>query len=87
MTDLIQGWPAPANPKPIVIVGAGGIVRDAHMPAYRMAGLTVTGVTDTDADRASRSSRRATRHKPARPTERRRRQWQGPAAWPGTVAR
>jgi predicted dehydrogenase len=52
MTDLIQGWPAPTNPKPIVIVGAGGIVRDAHMPAYAKAGLTVTGVTDVDAARA-----------------------------------
>ena len=52
MTDLTQGWPAPANPKPIVIVGAGGIVRDAHMPAYKKAGLTVTGVTDVDAARA-----------------------------------
>ena len=36
--DLTQSWAAPANPKPIVIVGAGGIIRDAHMPAYKMAG-------------------------------------------------
>lgn len=50
--DLTQSWAAPANPKPIVIVGAGGIIRDAHMPAYKMAGLTVSGVTDVDADRA-----------------------------------
>jgi len=50
--DLTQGWPAPVAPKPIVIVGAGGIIRDAHMPAYAKAGLTVTGVTDVDADRA-----------------------------------
>lgn len=50
--DLAQSWPAPANPKPIVIIGAGGIVRDAHMPAYAKAGLTVSGVTDLDATRA-----------------------------------
>ena len=50
--DLTQSWPAPSAPKPIVIVGAGGIVRDAHLPAYRMAGLTVSGVTDVDAARA-----------------------------------
>ena len=50
--DLLQGWPAPARPKPIVIVGAGGIVRDAHMPAYAKAGLAVTGVTDIEAERA-----------------------------------
>ncbi|OIP82215.1 MAG: oxidoreductase [Rhodobacterales bacterium CG2_30_65_12] len=50
--ELTQSWPAPANPKPIVIVGAGGIVRDAHMPAYAKAGLAVTGVTDVEAGRA-----------------------------------
>jgi len=50
--DLAQGWPGPANPAPIVLVGAGGIVRDAHMPAYAKAGLAVTGVTDVDAARA-----------------------------------
>lgn len=50
--DLNQGWAAPAAPKPILIVGAGGIIRDAHMPAYAKAGLTVTGVTDVDAARA-----------------------------------
>lgn len=50
--DLTQSWPAPSTSKPIVIVGAGGIIRDAHMPAYGMAGFEVTGVTDVDADRA-----------------------------------
>jgi predicted dehydrogenase len=50
--DLAQDWPAPSHPKPIVIIGAGGIIRDAHMPAYAKAGLTVTGVTDVDAARA-----------------------------------
>ena len=39
--SFAQDWPAPANPKPIVIIGAGGIVRDAHLPAYAKAGLTV----------------------------------------------
>jgi len=50
--DLTQAWPAPETPRPIVICGAGGIVRDAHLPAYAMAGLTVAGVTDIDRDRA-----------------------------------
>ena len=50
---LPQSWPAPSAPKPIVIIGAGGIVRDAHLPAYRKAGLTVSGVTDVDADRTA----------------------------------
>lgn len=46
--DFIQDWPAPTAPKPIVIIGAGGIVRDAHLPAYAKAGLAVVGVTDLD---------------------------------------
>ena len=46
--DIVQDWPAPSRPKPIVIIGAGGIVRDAHLPAYAKAGLTVGGVTDLD---------------------------------------
>lgn len=51
--DLCQSWPAPTNPKPIVIIGAGGIVRDAHLPAYEKGGLKVRGVTDVDADRTA----------------------------------
>jgi predicted dehydrogenase len=38
--------------KPVAIVGAGGIVDGAHLPAYALAGLTVTGITDVDLDRA-----------------------------------
>jgi len=53
MSEIIQDWPAPANPKPIVLIGAGGIVRDAHLPAYRKANLPVAGVTDLDAGRAA----------------------------------
>lgn len=52
MKDIHQSWRAPSAPKPIVIIGAGGIVRDAHMPAYAKAGLTVSGVTDLSAKRA-----------------------------------
>ncbi|ROT96088.1 Gfo/Idh/MocA family protein [Histidinibacterium lentulum] len=55
--DLTQDWPAPERPRPIVICGAGGIVRDAHLPAYAMAGLTVAGVTDIDRDRAEALAR------------------------------
>lgn len=49
--SFVQDWPAPSHPKPIVIIGAGGIVRDAHLPAYAKAGLKVRGVTDLDAGR------------------------------------
>jgi len=42
-----------ANPRPIIIVGAGGIARDAHLPAYRKAALPVAAVVDTDLRKAS----------------------------------
>ena len=41
LSALRQSWPLPRAPRPIVIVGAGGIVNDAHLPAYRLAGLPV----------------------------------------------
>lgn len=50
--QLKQNWPAPSHPKPIVFIGAGGIVRDAHLPAYRKANLPIAGVFDTDGERA-----------------------------------
>ncbi|CCO50123.1 putative Oxidoreductase [Vibrio nigripulchritudo SOn1] len=52
--ELQQSWPLPSNPKPIVIIGAGGIVHDAHMPAYRKAGFQVQGIFDIDTDRAKK---------------------------------
>lgn len=42
----------PSHPLPIVLIGAGGIARDAHLPAYRKAGLPVAAVVDLDAQRA-----------------------------------
>ncbi|MBL1437717.1 MAG: Gfo/Idh/MocA family oxidoreductase [Rhodobacteraceae bacterium] len=50
--NLVQSWPAPTSPKPVIIIGTGGIVRDAHLPAYRQAGFTVSGVFDLDHERA-----------------------------------
>ncbi|MCC5972706.1 MAG: Gfo/Idh/MocA family oxidoreductase [Rubellimicrobium sp.] len=55
--DLLQNWPAPTSPKPIVLIGAGGITRDAHLPAYGKAGLSVAAVTDLDASRAESLAR------------------------------
>src|SRR5690348_10794819 len=37
---------------PIVIIGAGGIVNDAHLPAYRKAGFPVHGIFDLNENRA-----------------------------------
>lgn len=51
---IVQQPPLPRCPRPIVIVGAGGIVRDAHLPAYRKAGFAVAGIFDVDCARAER---------------------------------
>jgi predicted dehydrogenase len=42
----------PTHPRPIVLIGAGGIVRDAHLPAYAKAGFEVVSITDLQLDRA-----------------------------------
>lgn len=42
----------PRSSRPIVVLGAGGIVRDAHLPAYRKAGFAVAGICDIVVDRA-----------------------------------
>lgn len=44
--------PLPNVPRPIVIIGAGGIVRDAHLPAYRKAGFDVAGIVNRDQRKA-----------------------------------
>ncbi|HPU57778.1 MAG TPA: gfo/Idh/MocA family oxidoreductase, partial [Verrucomicrobiota bacterium] len=46
VSTLRQTWPRPSRPRPIVIIGAGGIVRDAHLPAYRKANFPVAGIYD-----------------------------------------
>ena len=52
MSRLRQSWAMPSAPRPIVIIGAGGIVKDAHLPAYAKAGFEVAGLFDTDGARA-----------------------------------
>jgi len=47
-SNLLQAWPLPARPRPIVIIGAGDIVRDAHLPGYAKVGLPVAGIYDID---------------------------------------
>lgn len=49
---LRQHWPLASKPRPIVIIGAGSIVGDAHLPAYRKVGYTVQGIFDPDLPRA-----------------------------------
>ncbi len=53
LSGLAQRWPLPSAPRPIVMIGAGGIVRDAHVPAYRKAGFALAGVYDVSAEARS----------------------------------
>jgi predicted dehydrogenase len=50
--ELPQRWPRPSAPRPIVVVGAGAIVEQAHLPAYRRLGFEVAGFFDLDPARA-----------------------------------
>lgn len=42
----------PNTPRPIAIIGAGGIVHDAHLPAYRKAGFEVAAIYDLEAEKS-----------------------------------
>jgi predicted dehydrogenase len=42
----------PRNPRPIIIIGTGGIVNDAHLPAYKLAGFNVAGLYDINIAKA-----------------------------------
>lgn len=52
VTELTQAWPRPARALPIVVIGAGAIVRSAHLPAYARLGFPIAGFYDIDPDRA-----------------------------------
>ncbi|MBU6261888.1 MAG: Gfo/Idh/MocA family oxidoreductase [Bacteroidetes bacterium] len=43
-----QAYYKPATPYHIFSIGAGGIVKDAHLPAYQLAGYAVKGIYDID---------------------------------------
>lgn len=49
--------PRPTVARPIVLVGAGGIAHDAHLPAYRKAGFPVVAVVDSDRQKAETLAR------------------------------
>src|SRR5688500_10246119 len=55
---LSQAWPRPTEPRPIAVVGAGGVVESAHLPAYRRLGLPVAALFDIDRERAERVAAR-----------------------------
>ena len=50
--NFSQTWPKPSKNNPIVIIGTGGIVKDAHLPAYKKAGFEVIGLYDVDKQKA-----------------------------------
>lgn len=56
LSRLRQAWPRPSSPRPIVIIGAGGIVNDAHLPAYAKAGFAVAGIFDLDVVKARQTA-------------------------------
>ena len=41
------------TPRPIISIGAGGIVHDSHLPAYRKAGFPVAALIDPNRDKAA----------------------------------
>lgn len=52
--DFTPDITLPVDPKPIVVIGAGGIIEDAHLPAYRKAQWPVPGIFDIQRDKAQR---------------------------------
>jgi predicted dehydrogenase len=55
---LRQRHPLPTTSRPIVLIGAGGIANDAHLPAYAKAGFPVAGVLDLDPAKARATAQR-----------------------------
>jgi predicted dehydrogenase len=55
MSIEISYQPAlPLTKQPIIIIGAGGIVADAHLPAYKIAGFEVYGIVNRTRSRAEK---------------------------------
>ena len=50
--------PKPKQPRPIVILGAGGIVSAAHLPAYAKAGFPVVAIADVSPGKSAAVARR-----------------------------
>lgn len=56
--NMKQLFSMPEKLRPIVIIGAGGIVNDAHLPAYKIAGFKVAGIYDIDVKKAKTTAER-----------------------------
>lgn len=49
--------PRPRVARPIIIIGAGGVVHDAHLPAYRKAQFPVVALVDASREKATNLAR------------------------------
>ena len=58
LTDLRQAWGVPSRPRPIVIIGAGAIVRTAHLPVYQRLEFPVAGLFDVKPECRSETAQR-----------------------------
>jgi predicted dehydrogenase len=54
MIDVSYKPELPVTVQPIIIIGAGGIVADAHLPAYKLAGFKVHGIVNRTKERAEK---------------------------------
>jgi len=52
LSDMRYCPEVPKKPRSIMIIGAGGIVKDSHLPAYKIAGFPVEGIYNRTAARA-----------------------------------
>ena len=57
ISNLSTSIPMPKKLLPIVIIGAGGIVSDAHLPAYKKAGFSVLGIYDPVKEKAEKCAK------------------------------
>jgi predicted dehydrogenase len=58
MTHLRQAWAVPSRPRPIVIIGAGGVVSTAHLPAYQRLTFPIAGLYDINRAASNETARR-----------------------------
>jgi predicted dehydrogenase len=58
MIEPRQAWNVPSRPRPIVIIGAGGIIRTAHLPVYQRLKFPVAGLYDINAETARETASR-----------------------------
>ena len=49
-------WDLPSDPRPIVLIGDGGIVNDAHLPACQIAKFPVLGIHDINSDNLKKTA-------------------------------